>query len=131
VWWTIGFNMTLYIAALGGISRSYYEAAEIDGAGAWAQFRFITLPLLGPTTLFITVTTVLASFQLFGQSQVITAGGPTRSTQSVIMYITEQGFTNYQMSSASAMAFMFGLIMLVFTVLQFRIMAKDLQGDRR
>lgn len=129
VWWTIGFNMTLYLAALGGISRSYYEAAELDGAGAWAQFRFITLPLLSPTTLFIAVTTVLASFQLFGQSLVITNGGPTRSTQSVIQYITEEAFGNNQQSSAAAMAFVFGLLMLVFTAFQFRIMARDLRSS--
>ncbi|WP_018466968.1 carbohydrate ABC transporter permease [Calidithermus timidus] len=130
VWWTVGFNMTLYLAALGGISHSVYEAADIDGAGPWAKFRHITVPLLAPTTLFITVTTVLASFQLFGQSQVITNGGPARSTQSVIMYITEEAFGNYQLSSASAMAFVFGALMLVFTVIQFRLMVKDLNTSR-
>lgn len=128
IWWTIGFNMTLYLAALGGISQSYYEAAQIDGAGPWAQFRYITLPLLSPTTLFVAVTTVLASFQLFGQSQVITNGGPTRTTQSVIMYITEEAFSNNQFSSATAMAFVFGLLMLVFTVFQFRLMTRSNRG---
>jgi multiple sugar transport system permease protein len=131
VWWTIGFNMTLYLAALGGISQSYYEAAQLDGAGPWAQFRFITVPLLAPTTLFIAVTTVLASFQLFGQSLVITAGGPTRSTQSVIQYITEEAFGNNQQSSAGAMAFVFGALMLIFTAFQFRLMAKDLRSSER
>ncbi|ADV66111.1 carbohydrate ABC transporter permease [Deinococcus maricopensis] len=129
VWWTIGFNMTLYLAALGNISQSYYEAAELDGASAWAKFRFITWPLLAPITLFVVVTTALASFQLFGQSLVITAGGPNRSTQSTIQYITEEAFTNNQFSSASAMAFMFGLVMLIFTFLQFRIMARDARGE--
>ncbi len=131
IWWTIGFNMTLYLAALGNISQSYFEAAELDGAGSWAKFRFITLPLLAPTTLFVSVTTVLASFQLFGQSQVITNGGPTRTTQSVIMYITEEAFSNNQFSSATAMAFVFGAIMLVFTAIQFRIMARDLSTGGR
>jgi multiple sugar transport system permease protein len=131
VWWTIGYNMTLYLAALGNISQSYYEAADIDGAGTWSKFRFITWPLLAPTTLFIAVTTVLASFQLFGQSQVITNGGPTRSTQTVIMYITEEAFRNGQMGSATAMAVVFGILMLVFTGLQFRIMAKDMQQPGR
>ena len=129
VWWTIGFNMTLYLAALGGISQSYYEAAQLDGAGPWAQFRFITFPLLSPTTLFIAVTTVLASFQLFGQTLVITGGGPTRSTQSVIQYITEEAFGNNQQSSAAAMAFLFGALMLIFTGFQFRLMAKDLRSS--
>lgn len=129
VWWTIGFNMTLYLAALGGISQSYYEAAQLDGAGPWGQFWHITLPLLAPTTLFIAVTTVLASFQLFGQTQVITNGGPTRSTQSVIQYITEEAFGNNQQSSAAAMAFVFGALMLVFTAFQFRLLAKDLRSS--
>ncbi|AFZ66349.1 carbohydrate ABC transporter permease [Deinococcus peraridilitoris] len=130
IWWTVGFNMTLYLAALSGISQSYYEAAEIDGAGPWAKFRFITLPLLQPTTLFVAVTTVLTSFQLFGQSLLITGGGPLRNTQSVIQYITEEAFTNNQFASATAMSFAFGLLMLVFTAFQFKLMAKDLTQSR-
>jgi multiple sugar transport system permease protein len=128
VWWTVGFNMTLYLAALGNISQSLYEAADIDGATTWPKFRFITWPLLAPVTLFVFVTTVLASFQLFGQSLVITAGGPNRTTQSAILYITEEAFSNNQFSSATAMSFMFGLVMLIFTFLQFRIMARDARG---
>lgn len=125
VWWTVGFNMTLYLAALGNIPSSLYEAASLDGATSGQQFRFITWPLLGPQTLFVFITTALASFQLFGQSLVITAGGPNRSTQSVIQYITEEGFTNAQISSAAAMGFVFGLMMLILTAAQFRIMARD------
>ncbi|MCL6567394.1 MAG: sugar ABC transporter permease [Meiothermus silvanus] len=131
VWWTVGFNMTLYLAALGNIPQTLFEAAELDGAGSWAKFRHITLPLLAPTTLFVAVTTVLASLQLFGQSLVITNGGPTRTTQSVIMYITEEAFSNNQFSSATAMSFVFGLVMLVFTAIQFRIMARDMQSGVR
>ncbi|BDP43917.1 hypothetical protein DAETH_38860 (plasmid) [Deinococcus aetherius] len=122
VWWTVGFNMTLYLAALGNISQSLYEAADLDGATGWEKFRNITWPLLAPTTLLVTVTTVLGSFQLFGQSQLITGGGPSRSTESVIGFITEQAFTNNQFSSAVAMAFVLGLVMLLFTAAQFRIM---------
>lgn len=129
IWWTIGFNMTLYLAALGNISQSYYEAADIDGASVWTKFRYITWPLLAPVTLFVFVTTALASFQLFGQSLVITNGGPNRTTQSTIQLITEEAFTNNQFSSATAMAFLFGLVMLIFTFLQFRIMARDARGE--
>jgi len=128
VWWTVGFNMTLYLAALGNISESLYEAASLDGASAWQQFRGITLPLLAPQTLFVIVTSALASLQLYGQSLVITNGGPTRTTQSIIQYITEEGFSNNQAASATAMAFAFGLIMLVFTAAQFRTMARDVRG---
>ncbi|PNY79452.1 carbohydrate ABC transporter permease [Deinococcus koreensis] len=129
IWWTLGFNMTLYLAALGNISQSFYEAAELDGATAGQQFRFITWPLLTPITLFVVITTALASFQLFGQSLVITNGGPNRSTQSVIQYITEEGFSNSQISSAAAMGFVFGLLMLVLTAAQFRLMARDVQSS--
>ena len=131
VWWTVGFNMTLYLAALAGISQSYYEAADLDGAGSWAKFRFITWPLLSTTTLFVGVTTVLASFQLFGQSIIITGGGPSRSTLSIIQYITEEGFTNSQFSSATAMSFAFGLVLLVFTVIQFRFTVRGLTSRSR
>lgn len=129
VWWTLGFNMTLYLAALGNVPLSLYEAASLDGATPWQSLRFITLPLLAPVTLFVFVTTALSSFQLFGQSLLITGGGPSRSTQSVIQYITEEGFSNAQYSSAAAMGFVFGLIMLIFTAAQFGIMARDVKGD--
>ncbi|MBZ9712915.1 carbohydrate ABC transporter permease [Deinococcus multiflagellatus] len=128
VWWTVGFNMTLYLAAMSNIPHSLYEAAALDGATGGQQFRFITWPMLTPITLFVVITTALASFQLFGQSLVITNGGPTRSTQSVIQYITEEGFTNSQISSAAAMGFVFGLMMLVLTAAQFRLMARDVQS---
>lgn len=126
VWWTVGFNMILYSAALAGIPKTYFEAADLDGAGAWQKFRFITWPMLAPVTLFATVTTTIASFQLFGQPHVITAGGPLRSTQSVMMYITEEAFTNFQFSSAAAMSMAFGLLLLIVTAFQFRLMVRDL-----
>ncbi|MCR4401627.1 MAG: sugar ABC transporter permease [Firmicutes bacterium] len=135
LWWTVGFNMVIYLAALQGIPKTYYEAAELDGASTWAKFSHITWPLLSPTTVFVVITTVIASFQLFGQSLIITGGGPSRSTQSVIMYITEEGFSNFQFSSAAAMAMVLGLIMMLFTVVQFRALARDIgmgaKGDAR
>ncbi|WP_342668500.1 sugar ABC transporter permease [Deinococcus misasensis] len=131
VWWTIGFNMTLYLAAMNNIPKAIYEAAELDGATNWQQFRFITWPNLSATTLFVVVTTVLGSFQLFGQPQLITGGGPTRSTQSVIMYITEEAFSNNQFSSAAAMSFVFGVLMLVFTAFQFWLQTRDLRKGKK
>ncbi len=130
VWWTVGFNMILYSAALAAIPQAYYEAAAIDGAGTWARFRHITWPQLNPVTLFAAVTTTIASFQLFGQSHVITAGGPLRSTQSVMMFITEEAFTRYQFSSAAAMSLTFGLLLLLVTGFQFRLTIRDLGRGR-
>jgi len=126
IWWTVGFNMILYGAALAAIPRVYYEAAMIDGAGAWDQFRHITWPQLNPVTLFALVTTTIASFQLFGQPHVITAGGPLRTTQSVMMFITEEAFSNFQFASAAAMSVFFGLLLLLVTAFQFRLTLRDL-----
>lgn len=126
IWWTVGFNMILYGAALAAIPRVYYEAAMIDGAGTWAQFRHITWPQLNPVTLFALVTTTIASFQLFGQPHVITAGGPLRTTQSVMMFITEEAFTNFQFASAAAMSVFFGVLLLLVTAFQFRLTLRDL-----
>jgi multiple sugar transport system permease protein len=130
LWWTVGLNMVLYMAGLAGISESYDEAAQLDGAGTWRRFRSITWPLLAPTTLFVTVTTVLASAQLYGQSLLITDGGPDRSTTSVMMYITQQAFESNQMSSATAMSFVFGVFMLAVTIVQFRSMTRGVKGPQ-
>lgn len=130
VWWTVGFNMVLYSSALSAIPQAYYEAAAIDGAGPWARFRYITWPQLNPVTLFAAVTTTIASFQLFGQPHVITNGGPVRTTQSVMMFITEEAFTRFQFSSAAAMSLTFGLLLLVVTAFQFRLTVRDLGRGR-
>ncbi len=126
VWWSVGFNMILYSAALESLPVQYFEAADLDGAGAWRRFLSITWPLLNPVTVFATTTTIVASFQLFGQPYVITAGGPLRTTQSVIMYITEVGFGNFQFSAAMAMSIVFGLLLLGISALQFRGMVIDI-----
>ena len=125
VWWTVGFNMVLYSAALASIPQAYYDAAQLDGAGRWGEFRYVTWPMLTPVTIFTAVTSTIASFQLFGQSHVITAGGPLRTTQSVMMYITEEAFTNFQFSSAAAMSMVFGLALLLISIFQFRLLLSD------
>lgn len=126
IWWTVGFTMILYGAALAAIPRVYFEAAAIDGADAWQRFRHITWPQLNPVTLFAVVTTTIASFQLFGQPHVITAGGPLRTTQSTMMYITEEAFGNFQFASAAAMSVLFGVLLLLVTAFQFRLTLRDL-----
>jgi multiple sugar transport system permease protein len=130
VWWTVGFNMVLYAAALESLPVQYFEAADLDGAGAWRRFISITWPLLNPVTVFAATTTVVSSFQLFGQPYVITSGGPLRTTQSVIMYITEVGFGNFQFSAAMSMSIVFGLLLLGISALQFRGMVIDIGRGR-
>ena len=98
VWWHAGGNMILYLAGLGNIPADYYEAAQIDGAGPVTRFWAITWPLLRPTTLFCLVFSVLAAFQIFGQSYVLFGGGggPGRAGLTLALYMYQQGFSQYE-----------------------------------
>jgi len=123
VWWTAGYNMVLFLAGLQDIPLHLYEAARIDGAGAWRQFRSVTLPLLRPTMLFVIVIQLIASFQVFGQVYVMTNGGPGNSTRTVIQYVYETAFVRLQMSEGAAAAWVLFLIILVFSLAQFKLLS--------
>lgn len=123
VWWTAGYNLVLFLAGLQSIPQHLYEAARIDGANAWHQFRAITLPLLRPTMLFVLVMQVIASFQVFGQVYVMTAGGPGDATRTVIQYVYETAFVGQRMGEGSAAAWILFVIMAVFSVIQFRFLS--------
>lgn len=126
IWWTVGWNMVYFLIGLQNIPEELYEAAKIDGAGWWQSFRYITLPSLKPIALFIFITTIIASFNLFGQPQLMTGGGPGRSTVTVMLHIYNEGFgTNLRMGSASAMAYLTALIMIVITFLQVRLFTRS------
>ncbi|RIH87462.1 carbohydrate ABC transporter permease [Calidithermus roseus] len=128
VWKRVGFNMVVYLAALQGIPKTYYEAAQLDGADSWQQFRYITLPLLAPTTFFLVVTALIDAFQVFDLVYVMTSGGPLGSTDVLGYYLYRQGFRYSELGFASAVAYvMFALIFLV-TVIQFRL-TRGGQGD--
>jgi multiple sugar transport system permease protein len=122
VWWTSGWNLVLFLAGLQEIPESLYEAAKLDGANSWALFRYITLPGLRPTMLFVGVTTIIGSFRVFGQVLVMTNGGPFDSTRTLVQHIYETGFRNFRMGSASSIAWALFLIVMIFTLLQFRLM---------
>jgi multiple sugar transport system permease protein len=118
VWATVGFTMLVYLAGLQAIPQEYYEAAAVDGASGWRQFRHITVPLLAPSTFFVTVYLVISTFQVFDQIYVMTGGGPLRATTTVVYYIWQAGFQQFAMGYASAMAYgLFGII-FVFTIAQ-------------
>jgi multiple sugar transport system permease protein len=119
--------MLLFLAGLQDIPQHLYEAAKIDGASIFEQFWYITLPSLKPTTLFVTVMTTVASFNVFGQPFMMTQGGPGRSTQVAIMYIQQEAFANYKMGSAAAMAIIVSLFIIVIGVFQFKIMSSDVK----
>ena len=121
VWWTLGFNAVIYLAGLQDISRELYDAAKVDGAGKWAEFRNVTLPGLRPVTLFVVINTILASSNMFGQAYLITQGAPGQETRTAIMYIAEEGLRNYRMGGAAAMSYLLTLALLIISVITFRL----------
>ncbi|TCN26684.1 carbohydrate ABC transporter permease [Mesobacillus foraminis] len=119
VWWTIGFNMMLFINALDEVDPSLYEAADLDGANAFRKFIYITLPQIKNVAFFIIIMTVIASFNLYGQSRLITAGGPEQSTTTLTMGIQNTVFGMNQLGIGSSMAILMGIIMLLVTAAQY------------
>ncbi len=122
LWWTVGFNVVLFLAGLQDIDRSQYEAAALDGANAWQIFRHITVPGLRRTTLLITVLQIVASFQIFGQVFIMTRGGPNGATRVSIQHIYEAAFRDAQLGYASAMSVFLFVVMVAVSALQFRFM---------
>ena len=121
VWKTFGFNMVILLTGIQGVPESYYEAARVDGASATAQFFRITLPLLRPTLLFVTTTSMIASFQIFDPVFVMTGGGPLFSTETLVTYIYHEGFQLFATGYASAIACVLFAIMLALTIVQLRV----------
>jgi multiple sugar transport system permease protein len=119
VWWTLGFNAVIYLAGLQDIPRELYEAATVDGAGAWQRFRHVTLPGLRPVIAFVTMVTIIASANMFGQSYLMTRGAPGTETRTAIYEIAETGLRNYQMGSAAAMSYVLTLALMLTSVAAF------------
>ena len=122
VWWTLGFNTVIYMAGLQDIPAEQYEAAELDGAGRWGAFRAITMPGLRNVLVFIVTTTILASANMFGQSYLVTNGGPGDSTRTAIMVMTQEGLRAFKMGSASAMSYMLAIFLGIISVIIFYLM---------
>jgi multiple sugar transport system permease protein len=121
VWKNFGYNMLIFIAGLQSIPEELYEAARIDGASALRRFWHVTLPSLGPTLLFVSIITMIGYFQLFAEPYVMTQGGPLRATTSVVLFMYEEGFRWWRMGFAAAIAFVLFFIIMVATLIQFRI----------
>ena len=121
VWKNFGYNMLIIIAGLQSIPEELYEAARLDGANALKQFRHVTVPMLGPTLLFVGVITMIGYFQLFAEPYVMTQGGPLRATTSVVLLMYEEGFRWWRMGYAAAIAFVLFVVILVATLVQIRI----------
>ena len=122
VWWTAGFNTVIYLAALQEIPADHYEAASLDGAGKWGTFAHITVPGLRNVLVFIITTTVLASANMFGQSYLVTLGGPGDSTRTAIMVMTQEGLRNFKMGTASAMSYVLALCLAIVSVINFTLL---------
>lgn len=120
VWWTVGFNTLVLLAGLQGIDESLYDAARVDGANNWQLFRHITIPSLRRPITFVIVLQVIASFQVFGQVDVITQGGPSGATRTIVYYIYERSFDYWQLGYGSAMAFVLFIILFVLSIIQLR-----------
>ncbi|MGE7879199.1 carbohydrate ABC transporter permease [Peribacillus muralis] len=121
LWWTIGFNMVIFTNALNEVSEELYEAGSLDGANRWQTFIHITLPTIKPTMLFVTLTSTIASFNIYGQPYLMTRGGPGTSTQVLLMNIVEEGFNQRQLGNAAAMSILMAVIMIIISLVQFRL----------
>jgi multiple sugar transport system permease protein len=121
IWGWTGFAVVVYLAALQGIPRTLLEAAAIDGAGPWRTFRRITLPLLSPASLFLTVWLTINALQLFDEVYLSTQGGPLHATTVLVYYLYDQAFQQFNFGYASAIAYFLFLVIIVITVIQFRV----------
>ncbi|NYH54217.1 MULTISPECIES: carbohydrate ABC transporter permease [Nocardiopsis] len=123
-WWQVGFNYLLYLAAMQSIPKDVYEAAAIDGAGAWQRVGRITLPLLARTTALITVLQLIGSLRVFEQIYLMTMGGPNFATRTVIQYIYDSGFVGLRVGLASSMAYIFMVLIIAASIAQFRLFSR-------
>jgi multiple sugar transport system permease protein len=121
VWWTLGFNTVILLAGLKGINADLYDAVSMDGGGAWRRFTAVTLPGLRPVLAFVITVTVLASANMFGQSYLITKGGPGHATRTAVMYIADQGLSQNQMGGAAAMSYVLFLFLAIISIINFRL----------
>ena len=121
VWKNFGYNMIILLAGLQSIPEQLYEAARIDGASIWRQFRHVTVPVLAPIMAMVNILTIAGYFQLFAEPYVMTQGGPLQSTVSVLYFMYEEGFKWWNLGSASAVAFVLFLFLFVLTALQLRL----------
>jgi len=121
IWKNFGYHTMIFLAGLQAVPDYLYEAARIDGAGWWRQFRHVTIPQLAPTTFFVTIMTIIGYFQFFAEPYVMTQGGPLNATLSIVLYLYQQGFRWWRMGYASAIAFVLFFIVFIFAMIQMTI----------
>jgi multiple sugar transport system permease protein len=121
VWQVIGYNVVIYLAGLTAIPDDLYEAAEIDGANKWKQFTRITVPMLGTTTFFLTITSVINSFKVFDLVAFLTGGGPRNATNVLVYYLYEEGFQKFRMGYAATLSWVLFIVIGIITLLTVRM----------
>ena len=121
LWKNVGFTMVIYLAGLQAVPQSLYDAAKVDGASGLQRFRYITMPMVSPTTFFLLVIQMIGAFQLFAEPFVMTGGGPAQATLSIVMYIYQNAFEFGRMGKATAIAWILFAIIFVFTLIQTRL----------
>jgi multiple sugar transport system permease protein len=121
VWGSVGGTMIIYLAGLQGIPVQLYEAAEVDGATKWQQFRYITLPSLQPVTLYVLVTSIIGSFQIFGPIYAMTDGGPAFATTTIVHQIYINGFRYFHMGYAAAQSWVLFVLLLGLSIINLRL----------
>jgi multiple sugar transport system permease protein len=132
VWAGFGANMIIFLGGLQGVPGDLYEAARLDGANAWQQFRYVTLPSLSRTTFLVSTLLIIGAFQVFDQAYVLTKGGPGNSTVTMVYYIYNKGFGALEMGYASALSFVLFVIIIVFSLANARLSTpRSESGERR
>jgi len=121
LWRTLGFSFVILLSGLTSVPAHFYEAARLDGAGAWRRFWSVTLPLMSPTLLFTCIITVVGAFQIFDPMFVMTSGGPGTATTSIVLYIYQTGFQNFQVGYASTLALIVFVVIMLLTVVQLTV----------
>ena len=129
LWRGMGYNIIIFLAGLQSIPTSLYEAAEIDGAGSWPRFWKVTLPLLSPTTFYVLVIGVVNSLKAFTQMHMMTGGGPLGATTTITYYLYQEAFEHFTMGRASAVACVLFVILLIFTLVQFKVVGSRIHYE--
>jgi len=124
LWGIGGSRMIILLAGLQGIPQELYDAAEVDGVNWWTRFRYVTFPLLSPSLFFVTVTGIIGSFQVFTTSYIMTSGGPANASLFYVLYLYRNAFEYFKMGYASALAWILFIIVIILTLLQFKLAGK-------
>lgn len=125
IWWTVGFNFVILLAARQGVPEELYEAAKLDGANMWQSFRMVTVPQMRNSIVFVVIVQFIASFQIFGQVYIMTDGGPGNATETIVMYLYRAAFQNQELGYAAAIGYFLFAVLVVISIINFKFIGGD------